>query len=269
MLKKIMIITMMITCFLLTSCTHTLTKNGLKREFINDFREVMNYRLKKRDIIIVGQYGNGYVLQVHYPDETGDVTWFDYRTFALNSEYSLYYYEDNEIYDMSIFYYSEFDDMGWIKYSPQMINLLYCKGIITWDDLLDMGKKYDSEYLLSKKKYLVEDCEFEFIKEKKCIHKNRDFVIKNVTCTESGIRELQCVDCKKILDVSYAHPSGHTYIDGVCEKCGYIKSETVEEDPVFTASIQNTTTIDLNFVAGIRYNGKNYYLYEIAKGPIL
>jgi hypothetical protein len=65
-MKKLYLMFLILLIMLfLSSCSLSLTKGRLKSNFINDFYKITDTKLKTDDIVIVGKYGDGYVLQVH------------------------------------------------------------------------------------------------------------------------------------------------------------------------------------------------------------
>ena len=66
--------------------------------------------------------------------------------------------------------------------------------------------------------------------EETCLHENTQSVTAMPDCTHEGSTSIYCTDCGKTVEEIYLAPLGHSYVDGVCERCGESESDELANE---------------------------------------
>ena len=76
------------------------------------------------------------------------------------------------------------------------------------------------------------------------IHYNSEFVeTVSPTCVEKGYDVYTCSECKDGVKINFVDPLGHSFVDGVCERCGKNKADFVESLHPYEDYTDETYTI--------------------------
>ena len=78
------------------------------------------------------------------------------------------------------------------------------------------------------------------------------------TCTISGLEYTQCDDCGETLYSSPTSPLGHSYVEGICERCGRNESDP-EPTELYSYLVKNQYTENtISFLSDFTFSAKGY-----------